>query len=452
MSFSPWTILVDFGLVSLLILVGSLLRARVKIVQELFLPASLLAGILGLVLGPNGLQLLPFSELIGTYPGILIALVFATLPFSSEKVPFKAITKRVGNMWVYSQSLMILQWGGGMLFALVVLKLIWGDLHNGFGLILASGFAGGHGTAAAIGQAFTGLGWEDATSLAMTSATVGILSAILGGLILIKWGAKRGKTGFISSFDQLPTELKTGLVPVENRKPIGVSTVSSISVDPFMFHFALVGVTTACGYYLSTVGNKLFPKLSIPAFCLAFLVALVFQKVLEMTKADHYVDKKIVSRIGGGCTDILVAFGVASIKLPVVVKYAVPLSLLLLFGLLYCVIFFVVIGPKFFKEYWFERCIFSWGWATGTMAMSIALLRIVDPDLESKTLDDFALAYIPIAPVEIGVVSLSPILIASGQHWLFTLVTLGVGLLIMAFFAATSLQRNKAIIHKGESS
>jgi len=80
------------------------------------------------------------------------------------------------------------------------------------------------------------------------------------------------------------------------------------------------------------------------------------------------------------------------------------------------------------------------------------LLRIVDPDLESKTLDDFALAYIPIAPVEIGVVSLSPILIASGQHWLFTLVTLGVGLLIMAFFAATSLQRNKAIIHKGESS
>lgn len=438
MNFSPWTIVTDLGLMSLLFLIGVILRAKVKVVQELFLPAGLIAGILGLTFGPNGLGILPFSSLIGTYPSILIAFVFASLPFSSEKVPFRSVTKRVGKMWGYSQALMIMQWGGGMLFGLLILNVIWGDLHTGFGLMLASGFVGGHGTAAAIGQAFDGLGWEEAASLAMTSATVGIVSAIVGGLILIKWGTKKGHTGFITDFAQLPKELKTGLVPEEHRQSVGEGTVSSISIDPLAFHVTLVGLTAAAGYYLSTLGSQWFPQLSIPAFCCAFLVALLCMKIMEWTKSNRFVDKKMVNRISGSATDILVAFGVASIKLPVVMKYAAPLALLFIFGLLYCFFFFKVLGPRYFKEYWFERCIFSWGWATGTTAMSIALLRIVDPDLKSKTLDDFALAYIPMAPVEIAVITLSPLLIINGQHWLFTSITILVGI---ALLVVTNMNR-----------
>ncbi|MFM1651078.1 sodium/glutamate symporter [Brevibacillus sp. B_LB10_24] len=434
MEFTPWTIFVDLGLISLLFLVGSLLRAKVKLIQELFLPAGLLAGLIALALGPNGLGWLPFSSQIGTYPGILIAVVFAALPFSSEKTPFSSVTKRVGSMWAYSQMVMIMQWGSGLLFALLLLNNLWGDLHTGFGLMLASGFAGGHGTAAAIGQAFAEHGWEDAASLAMTSATVGIISAIVGGLILIKWGAKKGHTGFISNFDQLPKELKTGLVPLEMRKSVGAGTVSSISIDPLMFHASLVGLAAMCGYYLSKAASAYFPKLNLPAFCLAFLVALLLSKLMQGFGADEYVDQKTMNRISGTCTDLLVAFGVASIKLPVVVKYALPLALLFVFGVVFCLFFFIWMAPRFFRQYWFERGIFTWGWATGTTAMGIALLRIVDPDLESKTLDDFALAYIPMAPVEIAIVTFAPLLIVNGQHWLFTAVTMLAGLIIFGIF------------------
>lgn len=42
MSF--WDVILDFGLMSALILLGQLLRAKVKILQELFIPASLTAG------------------------------------------------------------------------------------------------------------------------------------------------------------------------------------------------------------------------------------------------------------------------------------------------------------------------------------------------------------------------------------------------------------------------
>ena len=43
MSF--WDVVLDFGLMSGLILLGQLLRAKVKVFQELFIPASLLAGL-----------------------------------------------------------------------------------------------------------------------------------------------------------------------------------------------------------------------------------------------------------------------------------------------------------------------------------------------------------------------------------------------------------------------
>ena len=76
-------------------------------------------------------------------------------------------------------------------------------------------------------------------------------------------------------------------------------------------------------------------------------------------------------------------------------------------------------GRRLSQNNWFERTIFAWGWWTGTMAMGIALLRIVDPKSTSKTMDDYALAYLPIAPLEIALITLMPILYSNGMGvWL----------------------------------
>ena len=47
------------------------------------------------------------------------------------------------------------------------------------------------------------------------------------------------------------------------------------------------------------------------------------------------------------------------------------------------------------------------------MAMGIALLRIADPKMQSKAMDDYALAYLPCAPVEILLITFVPILFAA---------------------------------------
>ena len=429
--FTPWVLLTDLGIISALILVGKFIRVKVKLIQQLFIPPSLIAGVLGLAFGPNGLGWLPLSGSMGTYAAVLIALVFGALPLSSPKFSTKEIAGRVGPMWAYAQLGMLLQWGIMGIFGLFVMKLIWPDLNDAFGIMLSTGFYGGHGTAAAIGEAFNGLGWDEAASLGMTTATMGVIFAIIGGLVMIKWAAKNKQTAFIADFADLPNELRSGLIPEEKREPIGTTTTSAISIEPLTFHLALVLLVAFLGYSMSVGVKQLYPQLELPVFSCAFIIGLVLKKIFDATKVTNYICPNTTQRIGSMATDLLVAFGVASIKLGVVVKYAVPLVVLLVSGALivFGVTFFF--GRKLSKNYWFERTIFAWGWWTGTMAMGIALIRIVDPKLASKAMDDYALAYLPIAPVEILLITFVPIMFVNGMGLWLSLGCLALSALIV---------------------
>ena len=413
-QFTPWTFFTDLGIISILMLIGKVIRVKVKLIQQLFIPPSLIAGLLGLAFGPNGTGWIPLSNELGTYSAILIALVFGALPLSSPNVSMKEVAKRVGPIWSYALTGMLLQWGIMGLFGLFIIKLIWPDLNDAFGIMLPTGFYGGHGTAAAIGAAFHELGWDDAQSLGMTTATVGIICAIVGGLIFIKRAARHKQTAFISDFNELPDELRSGLLPEDKRDSLGTATTSSISIDSLTFHMAFVFVIAFLGYLASQGVKSFYPSLELPVFSCAFIIGLVLKKIFDRTTVSRYICPQTTERLSSSCTDLLVACGVASIKLGVIVKYAIPLLVLILVGIIvvYSITFYL--GRRLSPSYWFERTIFAWGWWTGTMAMGIALLRIVDPKLASKAMDDYAMAYLPIAPVEILLITFVPILFVNG--------------------------------------
>lgn len=430
-TFTPWTLFTDLGFIFILMLIGKIIRVKVKWVQQLFIPPSLIAGLLGLLFGPNGLGWIPLSDDIGTYSAILIALVFGALPLSSPNVSMKEIARRVGPIWAYAQIGMLMQWALAGLFGLFVLKLIWPDLNDAFGIMLSTGFYGGHGTAAAIGSAFQDLGWEDATSLGMTTATVGIVCAIIGGLFFIKWAARNRQTAFITDFDELPDELRSGLLPENKRDSIGEATTSSISIDTLTFHSALIFVIAFLGYLASQGVKQYYPMLELPVFSCAFIIGLLLKKLFDLTTVSRYVNIRTTERLSSAFTDVLVACGVASIKMGVVIKYAVPLIVLILAGIL--IVWFITFyfGKRLSRTFWFERTIFAWGWWTGTMAMGIALLRIVDPKQASKAMDDYAMAYLPIAPVEILLITFVPILFVNGLGLWLLLACLVISILII---------------------
>ncbi|GGJ54340.1 sodium/glutamate symporter [Virgibacillus salexigens] len=438
-NFDIWALMLDVSIISGLLLIGTILRAKVKWIQSLFLPASMIAGFLGLAFGPSGFNLLPFSNQFSTYPGLLIAIIFAAIPIGAAKVNLGEVFHRVRNMFSYSLILTLSMWGAGALFGLVVLVPLFSDLPSGFGLILGAGFLGGHGTAAAIGEGFAHYGWEEAMDLGMTSATIGILVAVLGGLFLIKQSTEKGHTKFITSFKDLPDELRSGLMPKHKRFNMGQETVSSSSIDPFVLHLAIIAFVIGVSYWLTNVLTDLIPSVSIPLFSVAFVLGLIFQTISRKLNADAYVDQRVMERIGGTATDFLVAIGIASINITVVMDYAVPLLLLFAFGVLWAYFLFRFIGPNIFQQFWLEKSLFGWGWSTGTVAMGLALLRIVDPELKSKTPEDYALAYIGVAPVDIIIVTFTPILFSLGFTWVIPAVLLLICVIIVGIYMYTGL-------------
>lgn len=440
-DFTPWTLFVDTGIISLLLLAGKLMRVKIKLIQKLFIPPSLLAGFLGLALGPNGFDVLPLSTQTGTYAGILIAFIFGALPLTSQKV--KGERAAVSSMWAYSQAGMLLQWAVGGLVGLLVLSRFW-PLSPGFGITMPGGYCGGHGTAAALGQSFANLGYNEILTLAMTAATAGIVAAVIIGLILVKWGVKHGHTSFLANYNDLPHELRTGLLPDGKRESMGRSSCSSISIDSLTFNLIVVAAIALGGYGVSKLVSHVATGFELPVFSCAFIVGLLIKRIFDHTRVSDYVCPQTVGHISGTFTDLLVAFGIASIKLSVVVEYIVPLGILLLTGLAFTLVYVVVMVRRMMRECWFEKALFTWGWFTGTMAMGIALLRVVDPGMRSRTLDNYALAYLFIAPVEISLITFAPALFCAGYGLIFSCVCLAAALLV--FVVARLITHNSKLI------
>lgn len=39
-DFTPWTLFVDVGIISVLLLIGKLMRVKIKLIQKLFIPGA----------------------------------------------------------------------------------------------------------------------------------------------------------------------------------------------------------------------------------------------------------------------------------------------------------------------------------------------------------------------------------------------------------------------------
>src|SRR5699024_9946026 len=162
----------------------------------------------------------------------------------------------------------------------------------------------------------------------------------------------------------------------------------------------------------------------IPNFTVAYLVALMFFLVFKNTKVYDHIDTRINNKISGTATDYLVFFGISSIIFDAVVDYAGPLIVLIILGCLITLFFVYPLGKIYNKLNWFERSIFVFGYCSGTYAIGFLLLRIVDPDNQSKTISDTALT--PVANfIEIIVWSSIPILLANGESLPIIYITIG---------------------------
>lgn len=416
MNLNLWDLVTDLTLMGALMLAGQFLRAKVRIFQNLLMPAALIGGFIGLILGPNVLDVLPFSTQVGSYAGVLIAIVFASTPIGDEATT-KEDLKGVGGFYYQNTGVAVIQYAVGMTLALLVLNKIWPGLHDGFGLILATGFYGGHGTAVAVGEMFMDYGWADALDLGNISATVGLVGGIVSGMALINWGTRKGYTNYVDSPDELPQELRTGLMPKEKQKPGSTITISNMTLDPLVFHLAIVLVATLLGKWSSDLIKSFVSWLSIPVFVLALAFGYVVQAILTKTGANEYVDRHTIQRISGSSTDLLVVSAVSTIRLDVVVAYFWPLVITFIVGFILNVIWFLWVSKYASPRDWFERGIMNYGRSNGVIATGVLLNRVVDPDQKSRGLEDTGITDLLNRPILIALQVLPPLFISFGGRW-----------------------------------
>lgn len=437
MEFTFFTVLTDFFWASLLLFVAKLIREHVRVLQNFFIPVSLIAGFLAWIFGPYALKVIPFSNACGDYAGVFIILVFATIGLQGlgvKKGEGKDKVKDIAGYTVYRQINWAWQFSMPMVVSILLLTFLQpGGLNPAFGWIVPTSFLGGTGVAVAAGQVLGDLGFTDFTGLGVTASAFGILLGLIGGICMIKVATKRGYTSYIQDVSTISSELRTGVIPKDKRTSMGDETVSPIAIEPMAWHVALILIPAGLGYLVSKQCATLF-GVTVPEFSLGFFFALILYFIFSKTKVNDSVDPKVINRYGNLFSDYLVLFSLAMIRADVIIKYAAPFLLLMLFSTLWCVAFFWFCAPRLIGKDWFERGIFNYGYATGVFATGFCLLRVVDPDGRSSALGDTAILTPFEHVVEIVALTLGPIMLVNSfqSRWMYLGIVLVYGLVWVA--------------------
>ena len=378
----PTAVIVFISLCGLLV-VGKVVRMRVPVLQRLYLPSSVIGGLIGLAVLSVAGDRVPREvvDAMRKVPGFLINVVFATL-FLGKALPN---VRRIVSL-AYPQLVMgqIIAWGQyvvGLGLAGFVLSR-WFGVPPCFGNLIEIGFEGGHGTVGGMLESFSAAGWEEGAALGFTVATAGMVVGIVAGMAMINWAHARGIVAEVVPFAQRRRHERRGVHLRRFRPSAGLQTVMSDSVDSLAWHIAVVGVAIAIGvgilWLMKLTGWKVFD--GFPLFPLCMIGGILLQSAAKWLGQDLLVDHGQMERISGASLDFLVVSAVATISVRVVADNWVALAALVVAGTIWSVFAVLWFGPRCFKEAWFERSIADFGQATGVTATGLMLLRTVDPD------------------------------------------------------------------------
>ena len=393
-----------FTMLCVLLVAGKILRVQIPALQRLYLPSSVIGGILGLAL----LNVLPCcgvkvsEELIAStqqLPGFLINVIFATLFLGGGIPKVKSIA-----WWVLPQLTLaqITVWGQyvvgvGLCGFLLAPKF---GVSQAFGNLLELGFEGGHGTVGGMQEAFIAHNWTEGIALGYTVATIGMVFGIAVGMLLVNIANARGWVKEVRPFSKRTRVERRGIHARDYRPDAGKQTVKSDSIDSLAWHIAIVGLTVLVGFgilrgfqafevWVNPNGTTRLFK-GFPMFPLCMLGGVILEVGSKLLRIDLLVDKGQMTRISGAALDFLAVSAVSTINLTVVAANWVPLTLMSFAGLVWTVFAVLFFSPRLFRDAWFERGIAEFGQATGVTATGLLLLRTVDPDNKTIAAASFA--------------------------------------------------------------
>ena len=413
----------DLLIMALFLLVGFFVREKVKIFQKLYLPASLIGGLIVLLIGQQGLKLITVPESFGSLPGALISVVLASLV-----IGVRIDKEKVRSYLDYSFITMTtygMQMALGVLIGALLTKF-WPGLPKGWGVMGVFAFHGGHGTAAAAGGEFEKLGIAGNMAVGMVLSTFGLIVAMALGMVVVNYGIRQGWGEYETKPSEQPSYFFGGPLPEEKRTSTGQMVVTSNSINHMALQFAWLMAALLIGRGIFTfLGNYIPFFASLPEVLHGIFGGGILWFVLLKLKLDTYVDMKSIKQITGFLLEIIVFSAMATLDLEFVSVYIIPLIIYTVILSSLSIVIILMLSKKCLKHEWFEKACMAIGAATGNTSTGLALVRALDPDSKSSAGDTHGI-YSTIMSWKDLFVGLTPLWLASGIG-----LTVGVGFAIM---------------------
>ena len=401
------------SLLSVLLLIGTFLRAKVKLFQSLYLPASVIGGFIGMIISPEILgRFSNYSiseEWIKTYsllPGILSVPIFAAIPlgmFLNENKNIKSMYPSkvlicFGLFQCASMSQSAIGYATNMFFSKINPQL---NMYRTFGYELSAGFAGGHGLAAATGKLLEGFGipqWEIAQGVALTTATIGLIGGIVFGIIFINLAVRKNKTKIIKRInDKADKSMEVGYnKDINKQNSLGRETFLSSSIETITFHLAIIFTVCGIAYIVLNFVKKInIAGLNVlPVWTYSMIIMFALNFIIKKLNLVWMVDAKVKAKIMGTLSDFAIVSAMTSLPIKAIINYIAPITVMCILGFIITYLLVFPLNSFFFKEdYSFERAIISWGTLTGVLITGMTLLKICDPEYKSPALSEFSLGF-----------------------------------------------------------
>lgn len=366
------------------------------------MPGSILAGCLGLALGPSALDLLPLHVGVleaGVYHGLAIVFIAVGLqapPASADGGRKPAKSAR--SMAFAITTMVALQTLIGLVLVLVLGWIQGAHFHPGLGLLLPLGFEQGPGQALSLGAAWEKSGLKDGAQVGLIVAAIGFGWAIAGGLPLVAWAKRRGL------FEERHDHRESDEVMAADTA-LGVGSVELLTLQVVaiaVVYLATWGVCSAAARALSFA-----PDIAAMVWGFHFIVgaaiAVGVRSVARFVPGPPPLHTPLLGRISNLTVDLITVAALAAVQLAVLNANLLAIGLITAVGGVVTLVACVWLSRRAFPDAPFEHAVLWFGMSTGTLPMGLALLRMVDPELRSpapmSAVFGSALAVAGVAPI-----------------------------------------------------
>ena len=382
-----------FGWASILLCVGVFLRAKVSFLRKMLVPASVIAGVLGLgfvnlssALGVDvGTSSSMYTEMVNHLFTVSFISISLTGTPENKKSHSKDVLKgavALGLIWCFLYAVT------PILAAGVIAGMGKGtDMNRIYGMLIPFAFCQGPGQAASYGAILEQFGWPDAGVVGIAFAAIGFFSAFLVGVPAAKMGIEKGIARHCKKLD---IRIEKGYLKKEEQTEYMVKdTTCNSNIETLAFHFALIGVC----YILALGIAKVLGKL--PGFLGASMKGMMFMNgmyaaygvkwLMKWMGIDFLQENTLQSKITGWTADYLVVCAFMAVSIPVLSKWLFPILLVSFFITAVTMAVCFYFGQRIGGSNDFERTLGIYGTCTGTVPSGISLIRMVDPDFQTAT-------------------------------------------------------------------